>query len=521
MHNNLAILLFSIGLITYLAKVGFEWNGDAGGDQSWRVSISASFEPLSPKAQVYIQTPFETDHIKEVNQSVSKEGLQLTNTRRFQRRVISAVAKRETAGTLTLVSQLVLSQNPRFLNTELAEKNEKILQASLDKSEFQQRQEALVDALQQYLKLPETDRNDMPGVIFDYVSSTPLQRIRDVFLADLDLRTADKTMAELMVALCRSQFIPARLVEGLQLSDNEKNPSTFWAEVYLNDEWVPYHPARGYAEALPHTYIAFDKSGAGIVSFREAKPLTVSLNVLRVDDTPASLQVPDNWTQVLHFNRLAAEVRDELAILMMLPLGALLTAIIRQFGGAQTYGVFTPTMLALAITYTDTMTTLTIILVTMVGIFIGRPTFDSSINRTTRLSVIFTFVALCMVFGVSILDYMELASDGHLVLLPIVIITSVIDRFFALVEQKSYVTALIRMAWTVLISLFISSLFQWRWVGYHFLAHPELHLVTISLLLFIKDYSGWRLLNLKKFSFLTEAYWDKRYGTRAAPTAND
>jgi len=94
-------------------------------------------------------------------------------------------------------------------------------------------------------------------------------------------------------------------------------------------------------------------------------------------------------------------------------------------------------------------------------------------------------IAVSMVLGVSILDYFSLATDGHLILLPIVILTSLIDRFFSAVELLGYRTAFIRLAWTLAITLAILPVLQLYWLGNWILRYPEFHLFTLAAFILI------------------------------------
>jgi len=147
--------------------------------------------------------------------------------------------------------------------------------------------------------------------------------------------------------------------------------------------------------------------------------------------------------------------------------------------------VFTPTILALAVTYAEIETTALILIITMLLVYFGRPTFDHKMLRTPRLSIVFTLVATSMVIGVSILDYFSLASDGHLILLPIVIITSLMDSFYATVEKLGNHIAFIRLFWTILLTLMVIPVLQLDWLGEFILRYPEFHLITLSILIMI------------------------------------
>jgi len=260
---------------------------------------------------------------------------------------------------------------------------------------------------------------------------------------------------------------------------------------------VKYHPGLGLRNKLPINFIALDKYGDGIVSAsikgiaadEKDYAFTNDIMLERMPITTRSQNISQSkWYQVFMLDRLPADTREQLSLLMLLPLGALLCSFIRQFAGLHSYGVFTPTILALAMTYAEKETTALILIITLALVYFGRPTFHHEVSRTERLSIIFTLVATSMVIGVSILDYFSLAADGHLILLPIVIITSLIDRFFSTVEKLGYHTAFVRLVWTIILTLAVLPILQLSSLGEWILRYPEFHLITLSLLILISYY---------------------------------
>lgn len=305
--------------------------------------------------------------------------------------------------------------------------------------------------------------------------------------------------------------IPARIVEGVRLIENEASQTTFWVEAYIKRQWLPAHPEQGYWQSLPHHYVAFDKSGRGIVQVTEAEKVTLNIDVQLGDIDDYSSYNNKNWTQIFNLTRLSKETVDQLAILMLLPLGALLSVLIKQFIGIQSFGVFTPTMLALAFIYTDASTTLVILLVTIIGAYLGKPAFSAALDKTPRLSIIFTVVAVMMTIAISVLQYFDMASNGHLVLLPIVILTSTIDRYFTLLEEKSLLIASIRLFWTIAMAFAILIIFSIEYLGVFILQFPEVHLMTVSFILWAQSFSGRQLSAYEQFKYLREDYWQATF----------
>lgn len=109
-----------------------------------------------------------------------------------------------------------------------------------------------------------------------------------------------------------------------------------------------------------------------------------------------------------------------------------------------------------------------------------------------------------MLIGVSILEFMNLNTEGHLILLPIVILTSLVDRFLLTLEKDGRFIAMYRLFWTSLIALGIIPVLGLEWLGIQLLGYPELHLVTVALLLFMADYQGKKIIQNQYLEHLSE-----------------
>ena len=113
--------------------------------------------------------------------------------------------------------------------------------------------------------------------------------------------------------------------------------------------------------------------------------------------------------------------------------------------------------------------------------------------------------------GISILDYLGLGTDGHLVLLPIVILTGLVDRFLQTLEKDGQLIALYRLFWTSVISLMIIPVLSYEWLGYQLLSYPEVHLVTVALLLLLADYKGIKVIDSRYLKLLSENSLKSRF----------
>ena len=80
-----------------------------------------------------------------------------------------------------------------------------------------------------------------------------------------------------------------------------------------------------------------------------------------------------------------------------------------------------------------------------------------------------------------------------------VILTMTIERLFINMEEDGARTALQRFLLTLLVAACCYLVLRWNTVGHFLLAYPEIHLVTIAVLVLIGRYTGYRLTELWRF----------------------
>ena len=228
---------------------------------------------------------------------------------------------------------------------------------------------------------------------------------------------------------------------------------------------------------------------------------------IRAPSAPAVLASGSpSLLEVFDFTRLPLEMHPVLSLLLLMPFGALVTCIFRSFVGVRTFGTFTPTLLALSFVYADWRTGLAVFaLVLMLGL-VSRSLIDRlRLLMVPRLSVVLTLVVLCMVFGVSVLDYLRVTPGPQAVLLPMVILTMLIERFYLTVEEDSTRFALQLLGGTLLVAFCCYLTLGWEKVGQILLVYPEIHFFTVAALIMIGRYTGYRLTELWRFRNMVDS----------------
>ena len=276
--------------------------------------------------------------------------------------------------------------------------------------------------------------------------------------------------------------------------------------MYIGDEWRSFDPVHGYLNELPIFYIPMRKGDDKQIRTENAA-ISSSVSVVRALPTYDGLLSSDTrkLTDILDLTRLTLPSREMLSILLLMPLGVLASELLRQFAGIRTYGTFTPTLLALAVTHVDWPTAVIVLaLVTIIGVAIRAAMPGLNLQRTPRLAIVFILVAMSMSLVVSGISYFDPAIDSTVTLLPLVILTMLVDRIYTVYDERGVQSALTRLVWTVIaamVSLYI--LLQSHW-GTFLVSYPEVHAVTLAAILLIGLYRGPKLSDAPAFRWLRE-----------------
>lgn len=299
--------------------------------------------------------------------------------------------------------------------------------------------------------------------------------------------------ARAMVVLCRAAKIPARLVTGFEIKKADPALPRSWVEVYV-DRWVPYDLEYGYEREMPYNFVPVRHEGISPVRVTNSTDLAPRYSITAAPPAARTL------LSIIDLHRLPDKLKEPVKVVLILPLGALFTSFVRTIIGIRTFGTFSPTLLALAFVYNDFRSGLCIFAVVLATGFISRSVLDRlKLLLVPRLSIILTLVVMLMVLGIAVMNYFDLAPGGQTVLLPMVILTNLVERFYVTSEEDNFLLAVRLMITTLLMALVIYLLLRWRVLGDLLFNYPELHFFTVAVLVLMGRYTGYRLTELVRF----------------------
>ena len=326
----------------------------------------------------------------------------------------------------------------------------------------------------------------------------------------LEQRTSPLGRAKVFVTLCRAIDIPARLVVGFELRHSYDAAPHVWAEVHRENRWIPFDPVFGYEREMPNLFVPIRRGGADLIhptgNKQGIKNVVAKYRIQRMPPEAEVLQAEARQlSDIFDLTRLQPSLRDTLSLMLLLPLGALITAVFRNLVGLRTLGTFAPALLAMSFIYAAWGTGLVMLLVVIFAGLAGRSLLERlHLLMVPRLSIVLTIIILCVAFAVSLLNFWSPELTTQSVLIPLVILTILIERFYVTSEEDSTGYAVQLVLGTVVVAAFCYLLLRWDDVGNLVLVYPEIHFFTIAAFIVIGRYSGYRLTELWRFRDLVK-----------------
>ena len=306
--------------------------------------------------------------------------------------------------------------------------------------------------------------------------------------------------AKAMVALCRADSIPARVVTGFEVDDQPNLVPRFWVETLRNRVWEA-HDLRGNRFGhLPDNFLPIRYDGDRIVFFEGREQSQVLFSLGKLAPKNALFLTGSNPAEILDLTRLPSAMHPILSVILLIPLGAFVTSLFQVMIGLRTIGTFSPTLIALSFVMADWRTGVAVFAFVIVLGLMSRAMIDQlKLLMVPKLSFMLTCVVVALVFTISVLDYLRLTPSPNAVLLPMVILTMTIERFYVATAEEGIASALNLLMNTVLVSFFCFVTLGWRQVGQIVLAFPEVHFFTLAAIVFLGRYNGYRLAELWRF----------------------
>ena len=314
---------------------------------------------------------------------------------------------------------------------------------------------------------------------------------------------SDRTVELLMQA-----GVPAREIDVLVLKDSaRKQPLRTWIQVFDGED-IAYFDPTGKYKPEQIEWLVWEQNDDAVIELIGGHGATIGFSMLK-KQVPiiARLQEPEHQAGLLNVSIHSLPLSEQSLFkgILLVPMGVLLVVFMRTLIGLKTSGTFMPVLIALAFMQTSLLTGLIgFLLIVSVGLVIRSYLSRHNLLLVARIALVIISVVLIMALF-SVLSFRFGLSEGlKLTLFPMIILSWTIERMSILWEEDGAKEVFHQGGGSLFVAILGYLIMSNNWVQhltFHFLG---LQFIFMALVMLCGSYTGYRLLELKRFRSFTE-----------------
>ena len=308
--------------------------------------------------------------------------------------------------------------------------------------------------------------------------------------------------------------VPARVRRGVRLEGRRRDAALVdWLEVWDGQGWLAFDPDTGarrdYGDVLPLLEGAWP-----LAEVRGGESVDVSLAVRESEQRALAAAAYRGSVLAPDFNdfslrALPIGTQEVYRVLLLIPVGAFLLVLLRNLVGIKTFGTFMPVLIALAFRETELAAGIVLFTaIVVLGLAVRTYLERLQLLMVPRVAAVLIVVVLLML-ALSIVSHRMGFDRGlSIALFPMVILTLTIERMSVVWEERGLGEAVQQGVGSLLVAILAYLVMVNAWVTHWIFVFPELLLVLLAGCLLVGCYSGYRLLELRRFRELARAVDD-------------
>lgn len=492
----LIILLVSLGVLITAYQIfvlGIPMTEDET-DDLWNIDAKVEFlanarEPV--KLQMFVP-PLTQDYVS-LNESFISNNYGVSVNRVDGNRKVTWSARRA-SGKQTLYYRLVLTKR---YSGEQSQTKGPIFRDSLP---VEGPEKIAAEALLAPIRQHSADVETFISETIKRVNNTNDDNVK--LLLGGDASTAKK--AKVIDLLLSIAHVPMERVHTIRLAADIAQSPELWLRSFNGENWLYFNPESGQ-QGLPADRLVWWTGDADLLTLEGGKQAQVSfsldsseMNAIRL----AKLTDENTDADFLEYSLygLPLQTQQTFMIMVMIPFGVLVILILRNLGGLQTLGTFTPVLIALA--FRETQLGFGIVLFTIItalGLSLRSYLEHLKLQMLPRLSVVLTFVVV-LIAVISLFSHkLGLERGLSVALFPMVILTMTIERLSITWEERGGPTAFKVAIGTLFAATLAHLLMSVPELNYFVFTFPAVLLILVGFMLAMGRYRGYRLTELFRF----------------------
>jgi hypothetical protein len=492
----LVILLVSLGvLITgyQIFILGIPVTEDET-DDLWNIDAKVEFQanPREPvKLQMFVP-PLNQDYVS-LNESFISNNYGVSINRVDGNRKVTWSARRA-SGKQTLYYRLVLTK--RYSGEQIAAKGP----IFRDRIPVEGPEKIAAEALLAPIRQHSADVETFITETIKRVNNRNDDNVKLLLGGDASTENKAKVI-ELLLSIAH---VPMQRLHTIRLAAETLQSPELWLRSFNGENWLYFSPESG-EQGLPADRLIWWIGDDDLVNLEGGKQAQVSFSLNNSEMNAIRLaKLTDENTDVdfLEYSLygLPLQTQQTFMIMVMIPIGVLVILILRNLGGLQTLGTFTPALIALA--FRETQLGFGIILFTVIttlGLSLRSYLEHLKLQMLPRLSVVLTCVVVLIAVSSLFSHKLGLERGLSVALFPMVILTMTIERLSITWEERGGGHAFKVAIGTLLAATLAHMLMSVPQLIYFVFTFPAILMILVGFMLAMGRYRGYRLTELFRF----------------------
>lgn len=489
-----AVIFASLATYYKIVHWGFGLKPHTGTDV-WTVDAHISFMPNGEPIEVSLSTPRLGEEYKILSEDVVAKGYEVERNEKNRRIVMKSKPRKEKQN---LYYRIMIYDNEDILGKVRDHAAPKVKKPEFDSEQ----QKGMVDNVWTLVDKDEEEGSTASKIIRLLNAEVPAPEV-DAFLP---VKKNQQIMADKIIYLLAYRDIAARVVRGVKISEKKRAaPADLMLEVYENGKWMMYNIVTG-AVGLPKNFVVFQRGGVSLLDVSGGYHSQVRFSVIQSAVSSfkmAGRRAKYENSGIYDFTiyDLPTLEQNTLKWLMIFPLGILLVVILRNVIGIPTMGTFTPMLVALSLVRTGFLPGLICFsLIIAFGLLIRTLLTRLNLLLVPRISAVVIFVILIMQI-LTILGYhYDFKIAASAVFFPIIITAWIIERASITWEEEGGRLATKQIINTSLVAILTYCVISSDYIRHIMFAFNEWNLVILIIVMQLGTYTGYRVVELKRFA---------------------
>ncbi|MDY0249240.1 MAG: inactive transglutaminase family protein [Pseudomonas sp.] len=463
-------------------------------DSLWNIDAKVEFQanPRDPIKLHMFVPPLNQDYIS-LNESFISNNYGVSVNRSDDNRRVTWSARRA-SGKQTLYYRLVMTK--RYSGEQIKAKGP-IYRESLP---IEGAEKIAAEALLAPIRQHSADVETFISETIKRVNNTSDDNIRLLLGGDV----SSERKASVIDILLSIAHVPMQRLHTIRLQADVQQSPELWLRSFNGEKWLYFNPQSG-EQGLPNDRLIWWLGDEPLLDLdggnKAAVTFTLSnseMNAIRL----AKLSNENTEAGFLDYSLygLPLQTQQTYQIMIMIPLGVMVILILRNLGGLQTLGTFTPVLIALA--FRETQLGFGIILFTLIttlGLSLRSYLEHLKLQMLPRLSVVLTFVVV-LIAVISLFSHkLGLERGLSVALFPMVILTMTIERLSITWEERGGNHAFKVAVGTLFAAALAHYLMSIPELAYFIFTFPAVLLIMVGFMLAMGRYRGYRLTELFRF----------------------